>query len=249
MQVKDESAENLLPDFDFERVVGQRLRTAYGRRAVVLLVVDAADFDGSFPRSAARILAEAEASLGQAWQEGQPGNAFRLVVVANKCDLLPKQVSWMRLGQWVRRRARAGGAPRVSAVHLVSAQTQWGVAALVQELQRMAGPRGDVWVIGSQNAGKSSLINALARVASRGRQSAQLTEASVLGTTVGVVALEGLLGARTRVMDTPGLLQPHQLTTRLSRPEQALVQPRKHLKPRTYRIGVSTSGCAPTALG
>jgi hypothetical protein len=86
--VKNAQAEALLPGFDFEAVVGGRLRRAAARtrpgaslavprcvhpshacvshaalaRAVVLLVVDLADFDGSFPAVAARVLS----SIGDA---------------------------------------------------------------------------------------------------------------------------------------------------------------------------------------
>ena len=90
--MKEESLENLLPDFDFERVVGGRLRRAIGRRAVVVMVIDAADFDGSFPRRAAELLTRIDESEGGRWREGEGGNTPRLVVVANKVDLLPKQV-------------------------------------------------------------------------------------------------------------------------------------------------------------
>ncbi|CAI5466092.1 unnamed protein product [Closterium sp. Yama58-4] len=212
-QVKDESVENLLPDFDFERAVGQRLRAAYGRRAVVLVVVDAADFDGSFPRRAAELLARAEAEAAGKWKESQadgkaagpPGgsNTFRLILAANKADLLPPQISPLRLEQWIRRRAKAGGLPRLTSLHLLSAKTGFGVGYLASQLATLAGPRGDAWVP---------------------------------GTTIGVVPIEGVLGGRTRVMDTPGLLHPHQLSVRLTREELKVVVPKKALKPRTFRI-------------
>lgn len=238
-KVKDESLENLLPDFDFERAVGAQLKKAYGRRAVVLMVVDGSDFDGSFPRKAAAVLAEAERDMGTAWQEGKSGNTPRLLLVLNKIDLLPRQVSPKRLEQWVRRRARAGGAPRLTGVHLVSAFNGWGVEKLAEHVKELAGARGDAWVIGAQNAGKSSLINSLAKFAGEGRRSTQLTEAAVPGTTLGVLKLEGILPNRARLFDTPGLLHPHQITTRLNREEQKLVQVRKELKPRTFRVKVS----------
>lgn len=77
-KIKDGKLENLLPDFDFERVIGGRLRkVAPGRpRPVVAMVVDAADFDGSFPRRAADVLLQVQAE--------QPDAAPRLVLVLNK---------------------------------------------------------------------------------------------------------------------------------------------------------------------
>ncbi|KAG0565571.1 hypothetical protein KC19_8G200700 [Ceratodon purpureus] len=240
-KVKDESVENLLPDFDFERVVGTRLKKAYGRRAVVLMVVDGSDFDGSFPRKAAEVLAEADEELGSAWQEGKAGNTPRLLVVMNKIDLLPKQISANRLEQWVRRRSKSGGVTRVAGVHLVSAFKGWGVEQLAEHIKQLAGPRGDCWVVGAQNAGKSSLINSLAKFAGEKRKKTALTEAAVPGTTLGVLKLEGILPARARLFDTPGLIHPHQLSTKLNREEQKLVEVRKELKPRTFRVKIGSS--------
>lgn len=52
-KVKDESVEDLLPDFDFEVTVGARLMKTTGSRSTVVMVVDTVDFDGSFPRRVA----------------------------------------------------------------------------------------------------------------------------------------------------------------------------------------------------
>ncbi|KAF3838947.1 hypothetical protein F7725_010715 [Dissostichus mawsoni] len=50
---------------------------------------------------------------------------------------------------------------QVSEVQLISAKTGFGIEQLVSRLQRTWSYRGDVYLVGSSNAGKSSLFNAL----------------------------------------------------------------------------------------
>jgi len=68
-----------------------------------------------------------------------------------------------------------------------------------------------------------------------------LTEAPVPGTTLGVIRVDGVLGAQAKLFDTPGLLHGHQLTSRLTLEEQKLVQVRKEMRPRTYRLKAGQS--------
>ena len=51
-KIKSQRAEKSLPQFDLGRKVGRKIGLQKMRRAVVLVVVDAADFDGSLPRAA-----------------------------------------------------------------------------------------------------------------------------------------------------------------------------------------------------
>ena len=67
-----------------------------------------------------------------------------------------------------------------------------------------------------------------------------LTEAPVPGTTLGIVRVEGVLPGQAKLFDTPGLLHPHQITSRLTHEEQKLVHITKEMKPRTYRVQVSS---------
>ncbi|KAJ9153365.1 hypothetical protein P3X46_026812 [Hevea brasiliensis] len=236
-KVKDPTVENLLPEFDFDHTVGRRLVSAIGARSVVLLVVDAVDFDGSFPKKVAKLVSEAIEENFTAWKEGKSGNVPRIVLVVTKLDLLPTSLSPTRLEHWVRQRAREGGAGVIKKVHFVSAVKDWGLKDLVEDVITLAGPRGNVWAVGMQNAGKSTLINAMGKWAggNEGKLSL-LTEASVPGTTLGIVKVEGVLPGQAKLFDTPGLLNPHQITTRLTRDEQKLVHISKELKPRTYRV-------------
>lgn len=69
-------------------------------------------------------------------------------------------------------------------MHLISSVKGTGVKDVLGSVQEMVGARGDVWVVGAQNAGKSSLINAMQRLAGlKGNQ--QLTTAAQPGTTLG----------------------------------------------------------------
>lgn len=238
-KVKDPSVENLLPDFDFDHTVGRRLMSVSGARTVVLMLVDASDFDGSFPRKVAKSVSKTIDENSRSWKEGKSGNVPRIVLVVTKIDLLPSSLSPTRLEHWVRTRAREGGASKLTSVHLVSAVKNWGIKNLFDDVVGLAGSRGHVWAIGAQNAGKSTLINAIGKCI--GGKVSHLTEAPVPGTTLGIVRVEGMLPGNVKLFDTPGLLHPHQITTRLTREEQKLVCISKELKPRTYRIKVGHS--------
>lgn len=59
--------------------------------------------------------------------------------------------------QWVRTRAKQGGFPRLSGLHLVSSVRGTGVADLLNDLKGAAGSLGDVWVVGAQVRDSASM--------------------------------------------------------------------------------------------
>lgn len=231
-QVKNQKVENLIPDFDFDRFISTRLMKPTTSAPVVMMVVDCVDFDGSFPKRAAKSLFKA--LEGGKRDDSKTNKLPKLVLVATKVDLLPSQISPTRLDRWVRNRAKAAGSPKLNAVYLVSARKDLGVRNLISHIKELAGPRGNVWVIGAQNAGKSTLINAFAK--REGVKITRLTEAAVPGTTLGILRIGGILPAKAKMYDTPGLLHPYLMTMRLNRGEQKMVEIRKELRPRTFRV-------------
>uniref|UniRef100_A0ACD5XKS0 Uncharacterized protein n=1 Tax=Avena sativa TaxID=4498 RepID=A0ACD5XKS0_AVESA len=241
--VKRPDAEVLLPDFDFVAAVGPRLASPLGARSLVLLLADASDFDGSFPRAVARLVAVANEAHQANWELGAPANLPRAVLVVTKLDLLPTpSLSPDDVHAWAQSRARAGAGAdlQLAGVHLVSAARGWGVRDLLHHVRELAGPRGKVWAVGARNVGKSTLLNAIAGC-SGAEGGKTLTEAPVPGTTLGVIRVDGVLGAQAKLFDTPGLLHGHQLTSRLTLEEQKLVQVRKEMRPRTYRLKAGQS--------
>lgn len=233
-QVKNQFAENLMPDFDFDRLIATQILKPSRNvgNTVVVMVVDCVDFDGSFPKRASKSLFKALEGTRDYMRSSK--KLPKVVLVATKVDLLPSQISPTRLDRWVRHRARAAGAPKLTRVYLVSAHKDLGVRNLLSYVKELAGPRGNVWIIGAQNAGKSTLINVFAK--KEGLKATKLTEAAVPGTTLGILTVGGILPAKAKLYDTPGLLHPYLLSILLNREEQKMIEMRKELQPRTYRM-------------
>jgi ribosome biogenesis GTPase A len=228
-RVKNEAGESLLPSFDFERVIGDRFnRLREKNSAVVLLMVDLIDYDGSFPVDAVDVI-EPYVQKG----------VLDVLLVANKVDLMPAQCTRTRLTSFVRQRSKDFGLSRCSGVHLVSAKAGMGMEILANQLEEMLDRGKEVYVVGAQNAGKSSLINRLSsKYGGPGEEDGGPIASPLPGTTLGMVKLASLLPNGSDVYDTPGLLQPFQLSSRLTGEEMKMVLPNKRLMPRTYRIQV-----------
>ncbi|OEL15855.1 GTP-binding protein BRASSINAZOLE INSENSITIVE PALE GREEN 2, chloroplastic [Dichanthelium oligosanthes] len=233
--VKNDKAENLIPDFDFDRFISSRLMKRTTSTPIIVMVVDCADFDGSFPKRAAKSLFKAL----EGRRNSKVSETPRLVLVGTKVDLLPWQQMGVRFDKWVRGRAKAFGAPKLDAVFLISVHKDLAVRNLISYIKDSAGPRSNVWVIGAQNAGKSTLINAIAK--KQGVKITRLTEAAVPGTTLGILRLTGVLPAKAKMYDTPGLLHPYIMAMRLNNEERKMVEIRKELRPRSFRVKVGQS--------
>ncbi|XP_031735517.1 nitric oxide-associated protein 1, partial [Anarrhichthys ocellatus] len=117
-------------------------------RALVLLVVDLMDVPDSVVPDLPDLV----------------GTNKHVVVLGNKIDLLPgDSPDYLRR---IRRQLSAycrdaGFGDQVTDVHLISAKTGYGVEGLVSSLQRSWRYKGDVYLVGSANAGKSTLFNTL----------------------------------------------------------------------------------------
>lgn len=231
-KVKNEAAEVLLPSFDFERVIGDSFeRLKKPGSAVVLLMVDLLDFDGSFPVDAIDVI-----------EPYVESGVVDVLLVANKVDLMPVQCTRTRLTSFVRRRSKAFGLSRCSGVHLVSAKAGMGVNILATQLEQLLDRGKEVYVVGAQNAGKSSLINRLSqRYGGPGEEDGGPIASPLPGTTLGMVKLPSLLPNGSDVYDTPGLLQPFQLSSRLTGEEMKLVLPSRRMTPRTYRAEIGST--------
>ncbi|KXZ56942.1 hypothetical protein GPECTOR_1g85 [Gonium pectorale] len=235
-RVKVASLESALPAFDLGKKVGRKIFLQKDRKAVVLCVVDVWDFDGSLPRQALKSLFPP--GVGD---EPPAEPKFTLMVAVNKFDLLPSEATTTRVQQWVRLRLKQAGLPSPDKVFMVSATKGLGVREMVQDIRKALGFRGDLWVVGAQNAGKSSLITAMKKLAGTADKGAP-TIAPVPGTTLGLLQVPGMpIGPKHRAFDTPGVPHPHQLTSFLGLEEVKKVLPSKQLRGRTYRVAAGST--------
>ncbi|XP_040903691.1 nitric oxide-associated protein 1 [Toxotes jaculatrix] len=138
-------ALNLQVSRDQYRAVVQQIRP---HRALVLLIVDLLDLPDSIVSGLPELV----------------GTNKHVVVLGNKIDLLPGdspgylQRIKRRLAQYCQ---EAGIGGQVTDVHLISAKTGYGIETLISGLQRSWKYKGDVYLVGSANAGKSTLFNTL----------------------------------------------------------------------------------------
>ena len=138
---------------------------------------------------------------------------------------------------------KQSGLPRPDKVFMVSATKGSGVRDVVEAVKSGLGFRGDLWVVGAQNAGKSSLISAMKKLGGTSGKR-EPTVAPMPGTTLGLLNVPGLpLGPKHRAFDTPGVPHEHQMTTVLSSSldEVKALLPSKQLKGRTYRVGAGNT--------
>lgn len=120
------------------------------KRALILLVVDVTDFPGSLFPSLHTLVS----------------SASRVLIVANKIDLLPQGVDgrfWERLRSVILKECESSSLAgcSIAGVQFTSVRSGAGLDELTTSILEYWGNRGDVYLLGCTNVGKSSLFNYL----------------------------------------------------------------------------------------
>lgn len=183
------------------------------KKGIVVNVVDVFDFEGSFINAVKRIV----------------GNK-KIILAANKLDLLPKQINKRRVKEWLKRTARKYGLEADDVV-LISAEKGWGIDDLLSSIANIR-ENEDVYIVGTTNVGKSTLINKLIE-ASVGEKDV-VTTSRFPGTTLDMIDIP--LDETSFMYDTPGIIQDHQMTHLVSEKELKIIMPKKEIKQRVYQL-------------
>ena len=183
------------------------------KNALVVNVIDVFDFNGSL------------ISGMQRFAGNNP-----LIIVGNKIDLLPKALGEGRIRQWMTERVEEIGLRPVEVI-LTSALNKDSVQALMNRIDKIRRGR-DVYVVGSTNVGKSTIINQIINIATDSPD--VITTSYFPGTTLGSIEIP--LDDGQAIIDTPGIILHSNLTNSLSIQDLKKVIPRREIKPVIYQL-------------
>lgn len=192
------------------------MRDAAATDALIVCVVDLFSFEDSFPLDTIEIIKN-----------------NRILVVANKRDLLPKSVDDEDLREYVAHRFRVARV-RVTKddVFLTSLNSMVKNPALSKEIDRRR-ERHDVYVVGAEGAGKTLLLASFLRGYKNQTPKSVVTE-TYPGTKLSVMQIP--LDSSSWIYDTPGTPATNTVANQLPFSVAKLCAPFETIKPRGYSL-------------
>ncbi len=182
--------------------------------ALIINIVDIFDFAGSFVPGISRHI-----------------NNNDMILVGNKVDLLPKSVNPTKLMHWMRRSIKDYGLSLVDAA-LVSSAKGHGIDELMEMIEKYRKGR-DVYIVGCTNVGKSTLVNRIIKRFTEEEQDV-ITTSHFPGTTLDIIKIP--LDDRASIIDTPGVINDHQLAHYVDKQGLKEITPTKEIKPGVYQL-------------
>src|SRR5690625_374832 len=183
------------------------------KEGIIIHMVDLFDVEGSLIGSLPRMIGNKD-----------------IILVGNKIDLLPKSTNKRKLSQWLRRTANEVGM-KVKDVCLISSTKGIGLEELKYFIEKYR-ERKDVYIVGTTNVGKSTLINRL--IQDTVGEEDVITTSYFPGTTLGFIQIP--LDDSASLIDTPGIVNKQQIAHYLSPGDLKVVTPRKEIKSRGFQL-------------
>ncbi|MFD1466351.1 ribosome biogenesis GTPase YqeH [Lapidilactobacillus mulanensis] len=183
------------------------------QKALIVNVVDLFDFDGSVIPGLHRFVGD------------NP-----VILVGNKADLLPKSVHRPKILNWLQQQAAKEGLHPVATL-LTSAKKLYQVDELLATIEKQRHGQ-DVYVVGTTNVGKSTLINAIIKQTSGPND--MITTSRFPGTTLDQIQIP--LADHHSLIDTPGIINGTQMAHFLDPKELRFVSPQSELRPRVFQL-------------
>ncbi len=150
----------------------------------------------------------------------------KMVLVLNKRDALPLSVKDEKIIDYFKRSDLG-----YDDIIIIGTRTNYNMDELLHMIKKYKTSKR-VYIVGNTNVGKSSLINKM--MENYSKNPSDLTISPMPSTTLDTVAIE--LSDDLTLIDTPGLIDPGNITNDLSPEMLKKITPRKEIKPRTFQI-------------
>ncbi len=198
-----------LTDDDFLKI----LNTVGDTESLIVKIVDIFDFNGS-------------------WLPGLHRFAGKnpVLLIGNKSDLLPKSVKREKLIHWMRYEASQLGLKPVD-VLLISASQGKAVRDAADAIEHYRNGK-DVYVVGCTNVGKSTFINRIIKEITG--EGDIITTSHFPGTTLDMIEIP--LSDGHVLVDTPGIINHHQMAHFVDKEELKVLLPKKEIKPKVFQL-------------
>src|SRR5690606_10447247 len=148
-----------------------------------------------------------------------------LLLLANKIDLFPESTKWGRCREWVQRFCKEMGIRPVDVI-LMSVEKGENLDRAVAAMEHYRRGRS-VYVVGTTNVGKSSLINRLLQ--DYGEGEGIVTTSPFPGTTLDTIQIP--LDDGQKIIDTPGIVRKDRLSEWVPARQLRTLIPKKRMKP------------------
>ncbi|WP_313798203.1 ribosome biogenesis GTPase YqeH [Cytobacillus sp.] len=198
-----------LTDDDFLKILNEIGKSD----ALIVKIVDIFDFNGSWLPGLHRFV----------------GNN-KILLVGNKVDLLPKSVKANKLINWMKQEAKELGL-RPEEVFLVSAAKGQFINEVAQAIDEYREGK-DVYVVGCTNVGKSTFINRILKEVTG--EGDVITTSHFPGTTLDIIEIP--LSDGKALVDTPGIINHHQMAHYVDKRDLKVITPKKEIKPKVYQL-------------
>ncbi|MBS4191376.1 ribosome biogenesis GTPase YqeH [Bacillus sp. FJAT-49705] len=198
-----------LTDDDFLKILNEIGKSD----SLIVKIVDIFDFNGSWLPGLHRFV----------------GNN-KILLVGNKVDLLPKSVKHNKLINWMKQEAKELGL-KPEDVYLVSAAKGKNikeVAAAIDEHRKGK----NVYVVGCTNVGKSTFINRILKEVTG--EGDVITTSHFPGTTLDIIEIP--LADGKALVDTPGIINHHQMAHYVDKRDLKIITPKKEIKPTVFQL-------------
>jgi len=147
-----------------------------------------------------------------------------VIVVLTKKDILPKSVKDYKLVNYMKERYN------YTDIEVISSIKNYNLDSLFNKIKKY-NKTGNVYVIGSTNSGKSTLINKL--IKNYSDSDIEITSSLYPSTTLDKIEINI---DNIKIIDTPGLINDGSIINFIDVKSLKKITPKKEIKPRTYQI-------------